>query len=788
MPKIALPKIVMPKIVLPPRLSRLISRSRDLARQNEESLVFRLLVQAMVIVGIIATDVAAGSLMSLWAIPLSLVGAAWSWSHRKSANLAVKFLLAMGMLLVLFTFLGRLLANLNDSRLVLAELLVQLQVLHSFDLPRRKDLGYSMAIGLILLGVAGTLSQTLAFAPWLILFLAIALPALVLDYRSRLGLERIDERLYLPWRPGRSRARSSVTQTRLQDTPLSGQKLAQVFGIVLGIGLLIFAVMPRFPGYQLQSFPVSGPVDASQQQFTEKNRDILNSGYVKLGDPSKSGGGTGNSPIRGSGDIDRTQYNGFNQVMNQNLRGVMEPQVVLRVRSQAPGFWRVLSFNRYTGQGWEISPQKPLKKINRSDWSYQFYLPTLVRRLTTQSVIQTYTVVKALPNVVPALADPRQLFFPTPEIGLDAQGSLRSPIGLQEGMTYTVVSEVPLRDRTLLRTASSQYRPKIQETYLQIPKAILSPVRQKTEELLAKSPNPLNSAYEKALYLAQTLKQTYQINPDLPFLAENEDLVLAFLLRYNGGYPDHFATALTVMLRSIGIPARLTVGFGTGQFNPLTGFYVVRNTDAHALTEVYFPKFGWFSFDPIPGHEVIPPSLEDDQTFSVLKQFWNWVASWLPSPLVSGLSILFNGLLSLFSQALTELWRFIAGSLLGLLTGSLLAVGLVFLGWMARLQWLRWRYRRQLAKLAPMARLYQQMLDRLENKGFPKHSAQTPREYLQFIYDQYPREQVTILEEITQAYVCWRYGQQPQNLTYLQGQLNLLVRSWRKTRSPLISK
>jgi len=52
------------------------------------------------------------------------------------------------------------------------------------------------------------------------------------------------------------------------------------------------------------------------------------------------------------------------------------------------------------------------------------------------------------------------------------------------------------------------------------------------------------------------------------------------------------------MLRSIGIPARLVAGFSPGEFNPFTGLYVVRNTDAYAMTEVYFPKYGWF--DPIP--------------------------------------------------------------------------------------------------------------------------------------------------------------------------------------------
>ncbi|NJN76592.1 MAG: hypothetical protein HC796_10925 [Synechococcaceae cyanobacterium RL_1_2] len=129
----------------------------------EESLLLRVLVQLMVIVGIWATDIAGETNLSTWAIPLSIIGAAVSWYRRKKKNVALKFLLALGMLIMMASFFGNLLRNLNDTRLVLAELLIQLQVLHSFDLPRRKDLGYSMVIGLILLGVAGTISQTITF-------------------------------------------------------------------------------------------------------------------------------------------------------------------------------------------------------------------------------------------------------------------------------------------------------------------------------------------------------------------------------------------------------------------------------------------------------------------------------------------------------------------------------------------------------------------------------------------------------------------------------------------------
>jgi transglutaminase-like putative cysteine protease len=733
--------------------------------KTEESILLRVLVQALVIVGIIATDIAAEIQMSWWAIPLSIVGAIWSWYRRRKRNVTVKFFLAIGMLVVLVIFLGNLIVNLNDSRLSLAQLLVQLQVLHSFDLPRRKDLGYSMVIGLILLGVAGTVSQTLAFAPWLIIFLAIALPTLVLDYRSRLGLESIPinfRRLAATGRP-----------PSVRYSPLSPQSLIVSLVVIIALGLGIFAIMPRFPGYQLQTFPVSSPVDMQERSFDPENRDIVNPGYVREGKGRGTGGGSTNQ-TEGAGEVDRTFYYGFNSKMNQNLRGEMEPKIVMRVRSQAPGFWRVMSFDRYTGQGWEISREDRLYDLQRSPWSYRFFISPPPTRGNTQSVIQSYTAVSELPNVMPALAYPKFVFFPTKEIAIDAEGSLRSPSGLIEGLTYTVISEVPYRDRTLLGQASETYPNNITSYYLQVPPEIKDKVRQKAEELMAKSPNPLTSAYEKALFLAQALKQNYQIQPDLPFLQPNEDLVAAFLFRYEGGYADHFSTVLTVMLRSLDIPARLTVGFASGQFNPFTGYYLVRNTDAHALTEVYFPNYGWFTFDPIPGHELIPPSFEEDQTFSVLNQFWKWVAGWLPSPIASFFSILWNEILGGFFRILGWLWRFISGSLIGSLAGLIGAITLGFLGWLGFNQIGSWKHRRRLAQLPPMERLYQQMLEALTAKGYPKHPAQTPLEYAQSISENYSSVMAEIVEEISQAYVRWRYDEQPQNLDYLQQQFKAL--------------
>ncbi|HLP88518.1 MAG TPA: DUF3488 and DUF4129 domain-containing transglutaminase family protein [Nostocaceae cyanobacterium] len=717
----------------------------------EDSVSLRVLVLALVILGIVATDVAANETFSIYAVPLSVVGTVWSHYCRRLPNVAAKFCIAIGMLVALGVFFGQLVQQLNDTRLTLAGLLIQLQILHSFDTPRRKDLGYSIVIGLILLGVAATLSETMAFGLVVLLFLAIALPTLILDYRSRLGLKP-DEK---------------PVKTRSQNvTHLNFKSLIINFALITGLGLTVFALLPRFPGYQLRSFPVSSPIEV-QGALTE--RSIINPGYVREGNGNNQGSGEDNGE---AGELDDTYYYGFNSQMNQNLRGQMTPKVVMRVRSQAEGFWRVLAFDRYTGKGWEISQSDDVDTFRRPGWSYQIQLPLPLFSGKSQDVVQTYSIVSSLPNLIPAMAFPKEIYFPTPIVALDKENGLRSPVELSDGLTYTVISEVPHRNRSLLNQAGNKYPGTILRKYLQVPSEIADKVRKRTEEILAdynqqsisrsKESKTLDSAYEKALYLAQYLKQNYSFpdNPlNLPYLGEKDDLVETFLFKQKGGYPDHFSTVLTIMLRSIGIPARLVAGFAPGEFNPFTGMYVVRNTDAYAMTEVYFPKYGWFTFDPIPGHALFPPSVEDTETFSVLRQFWNWVAGWLPSPVTGFFNTIFawiGGTISWFIGLFTQ-------GLPGIITGLILSTTIAFFGWFVWVQWRKWLKYRWLQKLPPMENLYQQMLQWTAQKGFRKHPAQTPLEYAQVAYQHQPQPIAQVIDEICQAYVSWRYGGQNPN-------------------------
>ncbi|MEM1368104.1 MAG: transglutaminaseTgpA domain-containing protein [Cyanobacteria bacterium P01_H01_bin.15] len=744
--------------------------------QTEESVAFRIVVQCMVIVGILATDVAGELQTSPWAIPLSIGGAVWSWQQRRRSNIGLKFLLAIGMVLAMLAFFNNLLSNLNDTRLVLAELLIQLQVLHSFDLPRRKDLGYSMTIGLILMAVAGTVSQTSQFSLFLALFLFFALPALILDYRSRLGFSS-----------------ASKTQTLQSIAPkgfwLSPRRWSALFLVIVLIGLGVFAVMPRFPGYKLQSFPVSSP--GSLEQKFQDDPGVVNPSFARdgrrngnEGEGSSGGGDTQEDGVSNT----LTQYYGFNSTIDQvNFGGTLEPQLVMRVRSQSPGFWRVLAFDQYTGTGWTLSQEDKTQSVQRPSYSFRFLLPSVLgnlrRDVPTRRIVQTYSILERLPNLLPVLSDAQYFYFPSEELAVDSEGGIRAPFELDEGVTYTAISRVPRRNRSLLQTAGKDYPEKIRDRYLQIPSEIVPDLQAAANQLLSQANEPITAPSEIALFLAQSLKQSYQIQSGIPAAAIGDgDLTQAFL-SLKGGHPDHFPTVLTMMLRSLGIPARLAVGYQRGQFNPFTGFYLIRNTDAHAITEVYFPGQGWFTFDPIPGHELVPPGYEQNETFAVLTAFWRWVAGWLPSPIRNALAQVTRWLFGNAFKLIGWLWGIMTGSFFGVLLGLVLLIILGFASWLLTMALKNWWRARQLAQLPLMAQRYQQMLDALRLSGYGKRHSQTPREYAQSLQLDYPGAPGQAISDITEAYVAWHYGSRSPDIDAVENQWQQLQHHLKRLRS-----
>jgi hypothetical protein len=111
------------------------------------------------------------------------------------------------------------------------------------------------------------------------------------------------------------------------------------------------------------------------------------------------------------------------------------------------------------------------------------------------------------------------------------------------------------------------------------------------------------SNYDKAVAVERYLSTRFGYTLELP-RTPPQDPVANFLFERKHGHCEYFASSMAVMLRTLRIPSRIVTGFRGGEFNDLTGQYVVRASDAHSWVEAYFPGSGWISFDPTPAASV----------------------------------------------------------------------------------------------------------------------------------------------------------------------------------------
>jgi transglutaminase-like putative cysteine protease len=168
---------------------------------------------------------------------------------------------------------------------------------------------------------------------------------------------------------------------------------------------------------------------------------------------------------------------------------------------------------------------------------------------------------------------------------------------LLKGSTYTVRALIADPSIEELRLTGTEYPEWVTDRYLQIPENIAPQLKELATEITA----PYDTAYDKVEaitdYLRKEIEYTTEITRTLP---KNKDPLLWVLFDYKKGFCMYYASAETLMLRSIGIPARMAVGFAQGTVDNgyLGEKYTVTYKDAHAWPEVYFPGIGWVEFEP----------------------------------------------------------------------------------------------------------------------------------------------------------------------------------------------
>jgi protein-glutamine gamma-glutamyltransferase len=173
------------------------------------------------------------------------------------------------------------------------------------------------------------------------------------------------------------------------------------------------------------------------------------------------------------------------------------------------------------------------------------------------------------------------------------------------GMTsisYTVRSGILRVAPDRLRAQRMLYSQSIRKLYLQLPRTFDKDIGRLAREVTAGADNP----YDMALAIEDHLQNNYGYTTEGE--GEPGDPISSFLFERKEGHCEYFATAMVLMLRSLDIPARPVNGFMGGQYNDFGEYYTVTEAAAHSWVEIYFPQYGWITFDPTPAVETIPQS------------------------------------------------------------------------------------------------------------------------------------------------------------------------------------
>jgi protein-glutamine gamma-glutamyltransferase len=332
------------------------------------------------------------------------------------------------------------------------------------------------------------------------------------------------------------------------------------------------------------------------------------------------------------------------------------------------------------------------------------------------------------------------------------------------GLTYSVYSYIE-DERGQMVTAAAPLPSAVREEHLQLP-----PLDPRIPVLARDMAAGAITEMEQARAIEDHLRHDYGYTLQL-LSSEVSDPLAHFLFVRKKGHCEYFASAMTVMLRTLGVPSRVVTGFQSGVYNPMTGWQVVRASDAHSWVEAWISGRGWVTFDPTPAD----PGGATQGLFSRLSllldaadQFWeNWVLSYdferqivLASRMQqSGRRMRlnwFDDVGSWLDQA-SAAGRDHAVAILSAL-GSAIVLLLMGPGWF---RWLRrraglLRARRGQGQASDGTLLYRRMLAELERRGIQKPPWLTPAEFARVL----PASRLALLVgDLTSAYNQFRFGQ-----------------------------
>jgi len=297
-------------------------------------------------------------------------------------------------------------------------------------------------------------------------------------------------------------------------------------------------------------------------------------------------------------------------------------------------YWKAQTYDIYSSSGWLTSPtdERELQSGER------------LLDILPKGTLLHQAVTVARPGFGPVfyageLAAVYRLFRIVSRTNFDVMGAV------VPGADYELDSVYYQADEASLRAAGTAYPDWIRRRYLQLPNVLPERVHALARDLTATPPTP----YDRAVAIQDYLRREMRYSLEIGSPPYDQDVVDYFLFESKEGFCDYYASAMTVLARSAGIPARIAIGYAAGTFDPGPGKYTVLQSDAHAWPELYFPGIGWVEFEPTAVMAEIPrqasaetivanPVLPEEEAES--SSIWKWLVPLLRRSALPALTVL----------------------------------------------------------------------------------------------------------------------------------------------------
>ncbi|HNT74175.1 MAG TPA: transglutaminase-like domain-containing protein [Anaerolineae bacterium] len=309
-------------------------------------------------------------------------------------------------------------------------------------------------------------------------------------------------------------------------------------------------------------------------------------------------------------------------VRTDELPEIADPVAIYAGDIEVPRhYWRSITYDRYYGQGWSTSATS----LIRYEAGELLTDPELLHYYPLRQEVQMVGARDGAIYVDGMLLAADEAF----EVYWRAPGDMFA--ATLKGDKYRADSLVLDVTDEELRNAEGEIPAWLMERYTQLPETLPSRVRDLAFELTATEP----TFYDRAKAIEGYLRH-FSYTLEVPTPGLTADIADYFLFELQKGYCDYYATSMVVLARAAGMPARMVIGYASGNYQPQTARYVVTEADAHAWPEIYFPGIGWVEFEPTGGYPEIERGSPESESMTPPPD-WDSIAPLVQPPTLAEL-------------------------------------------------------------------------------------------------------------------------------------------------------